>query len=67
MSVLDDLREKARQKPMRIVLPEADDPRVLAAAVSLAKQKIAVPVLVGTARSFPSRTPSSWSSSRRVL
>jgi len=48
MSVLDDLRGKASQKPMRIVLPEADDPRVLAAAVSLAQQKIAVPVLVGS-------------------
>src|SRR5262245_19341851 len=47
MSVLDDLRGKASQKPKRIVLPEADDARVLAAAVSLAQQKIAVPVLVG--------------------
>jgi phosphate acetyltransferase len=48
MSVLDELREKARQKPMRIVLPEADDPRVLAAAVILSNEKIAVPVLVGS-------------------
>jgi phosphate acetyltransferase len=47
MSILNALRDKARQRPMRIVLPEAEDPRVLEAAAILHQEKLAFPVLVG--------------------
>lgn len=47
MSFLDALRERAGQSPRRIVLPEGNDPRVRAAAESLAAEGLAVPIVLG--------------------
>src|SRR5262249_47526135 len=44
---LDKLRARARARPRRVVLPEARDARVLAAAAQLATDRLAVPVLLG--------------------
>ena len=43
----DPILERARRRPRRIVLPEATDPRTLAAAARLVREGIAEPVLVG--------------------
>lgn len=45
-----ELRRRASVRPRRIALPEATDPRVLAAAAELAGRGIAHPVLVGDSR-----------------
>lgn len=47
MKALNRIIEAARMSPMRIVLCEADDPRVLAAAVRASREGIARVVLVG--------------------
>ena len=39
---------RAKQKPLRIALPEAEDPRTLAAAAKLQRDEIARPILVGS-------------------
>ena len=43
---MDRLREKVRSTPKRIVLPEAQDPRVVQAARILADQGLAIPLLL---------------------
>ena len=50
MDVLLELAEKARRAERRIVLPEADDPRVREAAAQLAAEKLVTPVLVDAGR-----------------
>ena len=45
-----ELHEKARRLERRIVLPEAQDPRVRQAATLLVQQKICRPVLVDTGK-----------------
>ena len=47
MDILARIRERARAAPRRIVLPEAWDPRVREAAVVLAREGLAEPVLTG--------------------
>jgi phosphate acetyltransferase len=44
--ILDRLRKQAAARPRRVLLPEAQDPRVLEAARKLAEHKLAVPVLL---------------------
>jgi phosphate acetyltransferase len=44
----DALLVRAKQRPLRIVLPEAEDPRTLAAAHRLHREEIARPILVGS-------------------
>jgi phosphate acetyltransferase len=41
------LRERARATPRRIVFPEAEEKRTLAAVAAIARERIAAPVLVG--------------------
>ena len=48
MRLEEQLLERARQDPRRIVLPEAEDPRVLRAAARLREAGIAHPILVGS-------------------
>ena len=48
----DPLIERAQERPRRIALPEATDPRTLAAATRLALDGIAIPVLVGDKRAI---------------
>ncbi len=43
--ILDRLREQARARPRRVLLPEAQDPRVLEAARMLEADRLAIPVL----------------------
>lgn len=47
MSLLDELKSKARRAGASVVLPESDDPRILAAARELADTNLAKPLLVG--------------------
>lgn len=47
MSLIAKIREKARANAKTIVLPEGDEPRTIAAAETLVKEKIAKPVLLG--------------------
>jgi len=47
MSFIDQIRARARSTPKRIVFPEAEEPRVLLAAVQLSAQKLLTPVLLG--------------------
>ncbi len=49
MSFLERLRERAGASPMRVVLPEGDDPRVQAAAETLTAEGLAHPILIGGA------------------
>ncbi len=50
MKILLELQEKARRLQRRVVLPEASDPRVQAAASLLAAQGLCIPVLVDSGR-----------------
>jgi phosphate acetyltransferase len=49
MDLLNKLFDIARQRNRKIVLPEGDDGRILAAAARVASEKIASPVLLGSA------------------
>ncbi len=49
MSFVEGVRERARQQPRRIVLPDAMDARTLSAAVALRQQGLADPVVLGGA------------------
>jgi phosphate acetyltransferase len=49
MELLDRLFDIARRRNRKIVLPEGEDARIVAAAVRLRGENIAVPVLVGDA------------------
>ena len=46
MDILLELAEKARRNPRRIVLPEAQDPRVRQAAATLKGTGVCEPVLL---------------------
>ena len=47
MNFIEQIRARAKAQPKRIVLPEAEEPRVLLAALQLAAQKLVTPVLLG--------------------
>jgi phosphate acetyltransferase len=47
MDLLDRLFDIARQRNRKIVLPEGDDARIVAAAARLKQQKLARPILLG--------------------
>jgi phosphate acetyltransferase len=47
MDLLDRLFDIARRRDRKIVLPEGEDPRIVAAAARLKKQAIARPILLG--------------------
>lgn len=51
-SVIEQLREKAKAAPRRIVLPETDDPRVIEAARQLADANLVIPVLLDPPSDF---------------
>lgn len=52
MDLLDRLFDIARQRNRKIVLPEGDDARIVAAAARLKADKIARPILLGTAEAL---------------
>src|SRR5260370_24649689 len=47
MDLLAELFDSARQHLRKVVLPEGDDERVLAAACRLRRERIAVPIVLG--------------------
>jgi phosphate acetyltransferase len=47
MEILEIIREKARSRPMRIALPESEDPRTIQAASIILAGGTAAPVLIG--------------------
>ena len=47
MELIEEIRNKAKKKNKKIVLPEADDERVIKAAGILVDEKIATPILIG--------------------
>ncbi|MEM2936102.1 MAG: phosphate acetyltransferase [Candidatus Bathyarchaeia archaeon] len=47
MSVMDQLKERAKQDPKRIVLPEGEEERILKAAEISSREGIAHPILLG--------------------
>jgi phosphate acetyltransferase len=49
MDLLDRLLDNARRRDRKIVLPEGDDARIVAAAARLTADKLARPVLIGAA------------------
>jgi len=50
MDLLNKLFDIARQRNRKIVMPEGDDERIIAAAARLAREKIASPILLGHAQ-----------------
>jgi phosphate acetyltransferase len=49
MDLLDRLFDNARRRNRKIVLPESDDARIVAAAARLKADKLARPILIGAA------------------
>lgn len=47
MSVLDDLADRARRLPRRVLFPEGDDPRILEAVAHLQREALLRPVVMG--------------------
>lgn len=47
MDLLGKLFDIARERRRKVVLPEGDDVRVIAAAVRLVRERIAIPILIG--------------------
>ena len=47
MTILEQMTERAKQNPRKIVLPEGDEPRTLEAANIILKEKIAQLILIG--------------------
>ena len=52
MSIIDEIRSKAKSLNKTIILPESQDPRVLEAAQELIKEKIVNVILIGEADSI---------------
>lgn len=50
MSLEESLKSKISGKNIRIVFPEATDPRILGAVVRLKREDLLEPVLVGKSR-----------------
>ena len=46
MDLITKFIDNARKEPKRVVLPEGDDPRVVAAAQRLASEGIAIPIVL---------------------
>ncbi|MFQ6044142.1 MAG: phosphate acetyltransferase [Candidatus Poribacteria bacterium] len=47
MNLIEQFKNRAKEKPMRIVFPEGDEDRILRAAEISFKEKIAYPVILG--------------------
>ena len=52
MNLLESLKLRARVRPQRIVLPEGEDPRVVAAAVQVVREGYAAVTLLGVVMLF---------------
>ena len=47
ISLIENLSERLKRHPKRVVFPEGDDPRILQAARQFATRKLGVPILLG--------------------
>jgi len=47
MNFLERIRQRARERPRRIVLPEGADPRTVEAAIELVREGLAHPIVLG--------------------
>lgn len=47
MSMIEKIKNKAKENKKRIVLPEGDEPRTVKAAVDIKKEGLAIPILLG--------------------
>jgi len=45
--LINNLKQKAKEKPKRIVLPEGEEERIIKAAGIISQKKIAIPLLLG--------------------
>ncbi len=45
--LINNLKEKAKEKPKRIILPEGEEERIIKAAEIISQKKIALPLLLG--------------------
>ena len=52
MAVLERIRKRAKGAPQHLIFPEGEDPRIVEAAHTLAREGIAVPILVGLEESI---------------
>jgi phosphate acetyltransferase len=50
MTLIEKLKARARSRPQRIVLPEGEDPRVVSAAIAIAREGFAKVTLLGRTR-----------------
>ncbi len=48
MDIVTRFKAAARERPRRVVLPEGHDPRILEAAATLAREGLALPILLGS-------------------
>ena len=49
MNVLESVKDRIRGRGLRVVFPEADDERIVAAARRLREERLAVPVMLSEA------------------
>ena len=47
MTILEQIQQRAKNTPQRLIFPEGEDLRILKAANILAQENIAIPILVG--------------------
>jgi phosphotransacetylase len=59
MSILQRIRERAAADPQRIVLPEGEDPRTIAAAAICARERLAHVTVLGNEPSTVTCAPRS--------
>jgi phosphate acetyltransferase len=55
---IEQIKEKAKSDPRRIVFPEGDDDRILQAASIVQREGIALPILIGNAEDIQQRAQS---------
>src|ERR1700737_3780558 len=54
MTLVEKLKSRARTSPQRIVLPEGEDPRVVAAAAAITRENFAKVTLLGRKQNIES-------------
>lgn len=48
LSIIDTIKDRARRRPAKVMLPEPEDERILRAAVASLKQGVARPIVLGS-------------------
>ena len=55
MTFLDDIQQRVKGSGKRIVFSEADDERIVAAAIQLREQKLVEPIIIGSRKSIAAK------------